>query len=170
MPMLCSNAVGSSQCSAWCPDQRLRLLHWVQDQRRPPAALGLSTLADSCRSLPAQLRLRHRVLDLRRPAMARNLRLRHAIVRCIRRFLEDEQASSSSWQLLCRTGAAYSCEMRASKTVQLRWWVLRGQPHADLLTGTSAAAATATAIAATDQDRCLLTSRLHLRRLCCRAS
>eukprot|EP00887_Chlorella_sp_A99_P008037 scaffold12.g8037.t1 len=38
-----------------------------------------------------ELRLKHRVLDLRRPAMARNLRLRHAIVRCIRRFLEDEQ-------------------------------------------------------------------------------
>ncbi|PRW57769.1 aspartate--tRNA ligase [Chlorella sorokiniana] len=37
-----------------------------------------------------ELRLKHRVLDLRRPAMAENLRLRHRIVRCIRRFLEDE--------------------------------------------------------------------------------
>ncbi|KAI3425845.1 hypothetical protein D9Q98_007819 [Chlorella vulgaris] len=37
-----------------------------------------------------ELRLKHRVLDLRRPKMADNLRLRHAIVRCIRRFLEDQ--------------------------------------------------------------------------------
>lgn len=37
------------------------------------------------------LRLRHRVLDLRRPSMGANLRLRHTIVKTIRRFLEDEQ-------------------------------------------------------------------------------
>lgn len=30
------------------------------------------------------------LLPNRRPAMAENLRLRHRIVRCIRRFLEDE--------------------------------------------------------------------------------
>lgn len=36
-----------------------------------------------------ELRLRHRVLDLRRPAMAATLRLRHAIVRSLRRCLED---------------------------------------------------------------------------------
>ncbi|KAF8072660.1 aspS [Scenedesmus sp. PABB004] len=37
-----------------------------------------------------EVRLRHRVLDLRRPAMAANLRLRHALVRSMRRYLEDE--------------------------------------------------------------------------------
>ncbi len=36
-----------------------------------------------------ELRLKNRVLDLRRPKMAENLRLRHALVRCIRRYLED---------------------------------------------------------------------------------
>eukprot|EP00873_Tetraselmis_striata_P022037 jgi/Tetstr1/442301/TSEL_030442.t1 len=35
-------------------------------------------------------RLKNRVLDLRRSKMGRNLRLRHDIVRSIRRFLEDE--------------------------------------------------------------------------------
>ncbi|CAD7695632.1 unnamed protein product [Ostreobium quekettii] len=37
-----------------------------------------------------ELRLRHRVLDLRRPAMASNIRLRHHLVKAIRRFLEDQ--------------------------------------------------------------------------------
>ncbi|KAF6263693.1 aspartyl-tRNA synthetase [Scenedesmus sp. NREL 46B-D3] len=37
-----------------------------------------------------EVRLRHRVLDLRRPVMASNLRMRHRLVRCMRRFLEDE--------------------------------------------------------------------------------
>ncbi|GMH35094.1 hypothetical protein BSKO_02962 [Bryopsis sp. KO-2023] len=36
------------------------------------------------------LRLRHRVLDLRRPRMGANLRLRHTIVKTIRRVLEDQ--------------------------------------------------------------------------------
>ncbi|KAF5838998.1 tRNA synthetases class II-domain-containing protein [Dunaliella salina] len=36
-------------------------------------------------------RMRNRVLDLRRPAMQSNLRLRHKMMRAIRRFLEDEE-------------------------------------------------------------------------------
>lgn len=39
-----------------------------------------------------EVRLKHRVLDLRRPRMAANLRTRHAIIKCMRRFLEDEHA------------------------------------------------------------------------------
>jgi len=37
-----------------------------------------------------EVRLRHRTLDLRRPKMNSNLRLRHKVVKVIRRFLEDE--------------------------------------------------------------------------------
>lgn len=37
-----------------------------------------------------EMRLKHRVVDLRRPVVAKNLRLRHAISKSIRRFLEDE--------------------------------------------------------------------------------
>ncbi|MEM7592012.1 MAG: aspartate--tRNA ligase [Cyanobacteria bacterium P01_A01_bin.83] len=37
-----------------------------------------------------KLRLKHRYLDLRRDRMAKNLQLRHQVVKAIRRFLEDE--------------------------------------------------------------------------------
>ena len=37
-----------------------------------------------------ETRLREKILDLRRPVMAANLRLRHKMVRCLRRYLEDE--------------------------------------------------------------------------------
>lgn len=39
---------------------------------------------------PEEIRLRFRVLDLRRPQMQSNLRLRHKVVKHIRRYLEDE--------------------------------------------------------------------------------
>ena len=38
-----------------------------------------------------KLRLKHRYLDLRRGRMAQNLRLRHEVVKAIRRFLEDRE-------------------------------------------------------------------------------
>ena len=38
-----------------------------------------------------KLRLKHRYLDLRRDRMAKNLRLRHEVVKAIRRFLEDRE-------------------------------------------------------------------------------
>ena len=37
-----------------------------------------------------KLRLKHRYLDLRRDRMAKNLQLRHQVVKAMRRFLEDE--------------------------------------------------------------------------------
>ena len=38
-----------------------------------------------------KLRLKHRYLDLRRARMAKNLKLRHQVVKAMRRFLEDEK-------------------------------------------------------------------------------
>lgn len=42
-------------------------------------------------SVKEELRLRFRYLDLRRERMARNLQLRHGVIKAIRRFLEDEE-------------------------------------------------------------------------------
>lgn len=41
--------------------------------------------------LKEETRLKHRVLDLRRPVMARNLRMRHSMLKVIRKYLEDDQ-------------------------------------------------------------------------------
>uniref|UniRef100_A0A0D9Y3E1 Aminoacyl-transfer RNA synthetases class-II family profile domain-containing protein n=1 Tax=Oryza glumipatula TaxID=40148 RepID=A0A0D9Y3E1_9ORYZ len=48
------------------------------------------TTADTVKEkFPEEIRLRFRVLDLRRPQMQSNLRLRHNVVKHIRRYLED---------------------------------------------------------------------------------
>jgi aspartyl-tRNA synthetase len=42
-------------------------------------------------SVKEELRLKYRYLDIRRDRMTRNLQLRHAVVKAIRRFLEDQE-------------------------------------------------------------------------------
>jgi len=65
---------------------RVRLLNALAK----PLPFPVSAADEGDRGPPREeLRLRHRVLDLRRPAMASALRLRHGVVRAARRYLED---------------------------------------------------------------------------------
>lgn len=56
---------------------------------RKPLPFQVST-ADT-ESVREDLRLRYRYLDLRRERMAHNLRVRHDVIKAIRRFLEDQE-------------------------------------------------------------------------------
>jgi aspartyl-tRNA synthetase len=53
-----------------------------------PVQVSASADGDSVKE---DLRLKYRYLDLRREAMAKNLQLRHNVVKAMRRFLEDEE-------------------------------------------------------------------------------
>ncbi|WOD41959.1 aspartate--tRNA ligase [Nodosilinea sp. E11] len=56
---------------------------------RKPLPFQVST-ADS-ETVREDLRLRYRYLDLRRERMANNMRIRHEVIKAIRRFLEDQE-------------------------------------------------------------------------------
>lgn len=64
---------------------RIELLNAVQQQL--PFVISNS----EGESVREEVRLKYRYLDLRRERMAQNLQLRHAVVKAIRRFLEDEE-------------------------------------------------------------------------------
>ncbi|ELR98301.1 aspartate--tRNA ligase [Gloeocapsa sp. PCC 73106] len=53
--------------------------------------LPFSVSSDESESVREDLRLKYRYLDLRRERLYGNLRLRHEVVKAMRRFLEDEQ-------------------------------------------------------------------------------
>lgn len=65
--------------------EKIELLNAV---RKPLPFQVSSAETDTVRE---DLRLRYRYLDLRRERMAKNLRLRHDLIKAIRRFLEDEE-------------------------------------------------------------------------------
>jgi len=64
---------------------RIELLNAVRKQ----LPFQVSTAEEE--SVREDLRLKYRYLDLRRERMSRNLLLRHAVIKAIRRYLEDEQ-------------------------------------------------------------------------------
>ncbi|MGB6168025.1 MAG: aspartate--tRNA ligase, partial [Geitlerinemataceae cyanobacterium] len=64
---------------------RIELLNKVEKQ----LPFQVSTAEDE--SVREDLRLKYRYLDLRRGRMAKNLQLRHQVVKAMRRFLEDEE-------------------------------------------------------------------------------
>jgi aspartyl-tRNA synthetase len=64
---------------------RIELLNAVRKQ----LPFQVSTAEEE--SVREDLRLKYRYLDLRRERMSRNLRLRHAVIKAIRRFLEDQE-------------------------------------------------------------------------------
>ncbi|MGK7952054.1 MAG: aspartate--tRNA ligase [Xenococcaceae cyanobacterium] len=53
--------------------------------------LPFQVFTSETESVREDLRLKYRYLDLRRERMAKNLQLRHQVVKAIRRFLEDEE-------------------------------------------------------------------------------
>ena len=53
--------------------------------------LPFQVFTNETESVREDLRLKYRYLDLRRDRMAKNLQLRHEVVKAMRRFLEDEQ-------------------------------------------------------------------------------
>jgi aspartyl-tRNA synthetase len=70
------------------------------------------TLLNRCEPLPFQLedkeiseavRLKYRFLDLRRPEMQRTLRMRHAVIKTMRRFLEDRDFVELETPILTRS-------------------------------------------------------------------
>jgi hypothetical protein len=71
-----------------CISSRIFSAHSLDRHRLRPESVQGFRLQDCAQAKPGVLReeqrLRHRVLDLRRPGMAANLRLRHAVTRAIR--------------------------------------------------------------------------------------
>jgi aspartyl-tRNA synthetase len=94
-------------------------------------AKGLPFLpADEDATLSEEVRLRHRVLDLRRPAMAANLRLRAALIRTARAFLESEAFIEVETPMLCRSTPEGARDFLVPSRLQRgSWYALPQSPQ-----------------------------------------
>lgn len=96
-----------------------RVRHRPKDTENPELATGMVEvyvnkieILNRADPLPFQLdetdvgeavRLKYRYLDLRRDVMHRNIRLRHTVTRCLRRYLEDQDFTEIETPMLTRS-------------------------------------------------------------------
>ncbi len=73
-------------------------LEVLNEAKTPPFPLDTSGL-----DIDEELRLQYRYLDLRRPRMQRNIRLRHAMLQCIRQYLWRERFVEIETPVLTKT-------------------------------------------------------------------